>query len=397
MVKLASARESRMYGPWRSRKQAEYVNAGLYLFAAVVLLCGFASQLSREPKSGLVLLLIALGLIMVVNLHDLAAHLSGIDCRLPLMEYDVQLALVEFAVPFVQTLGSILLFLAVLFLFIQVDATTAEILAIAKACEVLGSRLDMARRSIIIASDCKTAVDWVKNRGLGGDRHAQNIQFICDFLDLFGLASVVFCRHVSNQFADNLAKKGAAGGEAEKGYGFYKLEKHALNMLIVGPILWVVGSIHNSCQIYERADGHVQILQQSVHMPFLMGSLLLLVGAIFNSHEQAGTLHHGIELLGRSWVWFGIAGSLLFLIGGLTNVVKVFKMQQVDGLRLEKLRGGAQERLIQEREGCVPLIIEEQRRRKRPPPPAAASVLVEEQPIIGPIPTPYKDVLVGQT
>ena len=93
------------------------------------------------------------------------------------------------------------------------DATTAEILAIAKACEVLGSRIDLARRSITIASDCKSAVDWVKNRGLGGDRHAQNIQCICDFLDRFGLASVVFCPRASNQFADILAKKGAAGGE----------------------------------------------------------------------------------------------------------------------------------------------------------------------------------------
>ncbi|KAL5744761.1 hypothetical protein ACOSP7_027629 [Xanthoceras sorbifolium] len=297
MVKLASARESRMYGPWRSRNQAEYMNAGLYMFAAVVLLCGFAAQLSREPKSGLVLLLIALALIMVVNLHDLSAHLAGIDYRLPLMEFDLQLALVEFAVPLVQSLGSLLLFMAVLFLFIQ----------------------------------------------------------------------------------------------AEKGYGYFKLEKHALNMLIAGPILWVLGSIHNSCQIYERADGHVQILQQTVHIPFLMGSLLLLVGAIFNSREQAGMLHHGIELLGRTWVWFGIIGSLLFLIGGLTNVVKVFKMQQGDCLRLEKLRGGAQERLIRERDGQIPLIIEEQRRRKKP---AAAE---EEPPLIVPGPTPYKDVLVGQT
>ncbi|KAK1576133.1 hypothetical protein Q3G72_011191 [Acer saccharum] len=41
------------------------------------------------------------------------------------------------------------------------------------------------------------------------------------------------------------------------------------------------------------------------------------------------------------------------------------------------------------------IIIEERRRRKRLPPPAAASVLVEEQGIIVPIPTPYKDVLVG--
>lgn len=49
------------------------------------------------------------------------------------------------------------------------------------------------------------------------------------------------------------------------------------------------------------------------------------------------------------------------------NVVKVFKMLQIDDLRPEKLRGGAQEKLIQERErdSEVPFIFEEQRRRKR--------------------------------
>lgn len=85
--------------------------------------------------------------------------------------------------------------------------------------------------------------------------------------------------------------------QAEKGYGYYELEKHALNLLIAGPAFWLLGSIHNSCQIYERADGHVQILQQSVHIPFLAGSLLFLVGAIMNSREQAGSLHHGTVLL----------------------------------------------------------------------------------------------------
>lgn len=84
----------------------------------------------------------------------------------------------------------------------------------------------------------------------------------------------------------------------------------------------------------------------------------------------------------------GIFGSLLFFIGGFTNVVKVFKMQQIDGLRLEKLRGGAQERLIQEREGQMPLILEEHRRRK--------SIAEETKPVPVPVPTPYKDVLVGQ-
>ncbi|KAL5568321.1 hypothetical protein UlMin_024896 [Ulmus minor] len=294
MVKLASAREARMYGPHLSRNRTEYINAGLYLFATLVLLGGFVSQFSREPRSGLVLLLIALLLIIMVNLHDLLAHLAGIDYRLPLMEYDLQLALVEFAVPFVQTLGSLLLFLGVLFLFIQEN----------------------------------------------------------------------------------------------KGDGFYKLEKHGLNMLIAGPFLWVLGSIHNSCQIYERADVHLQILQQSVHIPFLMGSVLFTVGAILNARDQSGrVVHHGLQLLGGNWVWFGIFGSLFLVIGGFTNLIKVFKMQQIDGLRLEKLRGGAQERLFQERDGQVPLILEENRRRRRE----------AEEARLAPAPTPYKDVLVGQT
>lgn len=85
--------------------------------------------------------------------------------------------------------------------------------------------------------------------------------------------------------------------QEEKGYGYLKLEKHGLNMLIAGPVLWVVGSIHNSCQIYERAGGHVQMLQHTVHIPFLMGSMLFLVGAILNSREQAELAHHGLDLL----------------------------------------------------------------------------------------------------
>ncbi|KAK0574711.1 hypothetical protein LWI29_027815 [Acer saccharum] len=87
--------------------------------------------------------------------------------------------------------------------------SNAKILAIAKACELLGSNPDLARRRIIIVSDCKTAVDCVKKRGLGGNSHDQTIQYICNCLDSFGLASVDFSPRVSNQFADSLAKKGA--------------------------------------------------------------------------------------------------------------------------------------------------------------------------------------------
>lgn len=54
-------------------------------------------------------------------------------------------------------------------------------------------------------------------------------------------------------------------------------------MLIGGPLLWVVGSIHNSCQIYERGDARLQILQHAVLVPFLIASLLFLLGAIENT------------------------------------------------------------------------------------------------------------------
>ncbi|KAL1226164.1 hypothetical protein V5N11_010011 [Cardamine amara subsp. amara] len=95
-------------------------------------------------------------------------------------------------------------------------------------------------------------------------------------------------------------------------------------MLLAGPLLWVIGSIHNSCQIYERADSHVQILQQCVHIPFLVGSLLFLVSAVLNFIDQSGSSHSGLKLLGRRWVWLGISGAICLFLGGLMNVVKVF-------------------------------------------------------------------------
>lgn len=112
----------------------------------------------------------------------------------------------------------------------------------------------------------------------------------------------------------------------------------------------------------------------------------------------------------KSWIWLCVFGSLLFFIGGLFNVVKVFKMQQMDGLRLEKLRGGALERLVREREGKVPLILEDNRRQRlgeesRPQPPVLSTQYKEAQPPVKLAPykdaqppviaTPYKDVLVG--
>ena len=66
---------------------------------------------------------------------------------------------------------------------------------------------------------------------------------------------------------------------------------------------------------------------------------------------------------GRSWAWLCLVGSLLWLAAALLNVLKVFMMHQSDALRLEKLRGGAQERLSRDSEGRVPLNWEEVARR----------------------------------
>lgn len=84
------------------------------------------------------------------------------------------------------------------------------------------------------------------------------------------------------------------------------MEKPVVNMLVAGPVFWVVGSIHNSCQVYERADGHVQILQQFVYLPFLMGSLSFMLGAILNYHEQYKEIHHGIYLLVSTTLYLDI-------------------------------------------------------------------------------------------
>ncbi|MFS8013708.1 hypothetical protein Hanom_Chr14g01336331 [Helianthus anomalus] len=257
MVKLATARESRVYGSRRSRERWEYTNAGVYVFSTIVFLCGFVAQLSREAKSGLVVLLIGLGLIVVVNIHDLVAHLAAINYRFRLMELDSQLLFVEVAVPALQALGALLFFMALLLLVLQVD----------------------------------------------------------------------------------------------RGFGYDKIEAHVVNLLIAGTSLWVVGSIHNSCQIYERANASLQILQHAVQIPFLMASFLFLAGAIVNFLEQLGHTHHGLNLLSYRWVWTGIIGSLLLIIGGLANVVKVVKMLQMEGeIKLEIFRGGAQDQLLQQQD-----------------------------------------------
>ncbi|BAF18378.1 Os05g0586700 [Oryza sativa Japonica Group] len=298
MVKLATAREARMYGPALAVRRWEYINAGAYVFAALLLAVALAALSAGggggggASRAALAVAAVALALVAAVNAHDLAAHLAGVDCRVGLVRYDAQLGLVELLVPALHVAGCVLAVVAMAFLLSQ------------------------------------------------GER-----------------------------------------------------ETHAANTLLAAALVWLLGSILNSCQVYERADGRAQLLQSSVQVPMLLGSLLFLVGAVVNrrrrpeppvlvvsarsirsSNLAAGVGMHdamtkpcGLTVTqGRSWAWtMCVLGSVLWLVAAVFNMGKVFVMHQSDAPRLEKLRGGAQERLSRDREGRLPLNWEEAARSRR--------------------------------
>ncbi|KAF0926722.1 hypothetical protein E2562_027156 [Oryza meyeriana var. granulata] len=248
MVKLATAREARMYGPALAVRRWEYINAGAYVFAALLLAVALAAlSAGCGARAALAVAAVALAVVGAVNAHDLAAHLAGVDFRLGLVWYDVQLGLVELLVPALHVVGCVL-------------AVVAMVLLISQGRET-----------------------------------------------------------------------------------------HAANTLLAAAVVWLVGSVLNSCQVYERADGRAQLLQSSVQVPLLLGSLLFLVAGVVNRRREPPVL------VGRSWAWVCMLGSVLWLVGAVFNMAKVFMMHQSDALRLEKLRGGAQERLSRDRDGRVPL------------------------------------------
>jgi hypothetical protein len=127
MVKLATAREARLYGPALSVRRWEYINAGAYVFATLLLsaalaaLCAFSSDGDSGGKAaGLAVAAAALVIVAAVNAHDLGAHLAGVDCRVGLVRFDPQLALVELLVPALHAAGCVLGVVGTAFLLAQV-------------------------------------------------------------------------------------------------------------------------------------------------------------------------------------------------------------------------------------------------------------------------------------
>jgi len=124
MVKLATAREARLYGPALAVRRWEYVNAGAYAFAALLLAAGLAalSAGGGASRAGLAVAAVALAAVAAVNAHDLAAHLAGVDWRVGLARYDAQLGLVEFLVPALHAAGCVLAVAGLALLVSQVHA-----------------------------------------------------------------------------------------------------------------------------------------------------------------------------------------------------------------------------------------------------------------------------------
>ncbi|KAJ1264303.1 hypothetical protein BS78_09G253300 [Paspalum vaginatum] len=271
MVKLATAREARLYGPALAVRRWEYINAGAYAFAALLLAACLAALCAgggATSGAGLAAAAVALAGVAAVNAHDLAAHLAGVDWRVGLARYDAQLGFVEFLVPAVHAAGCVLAVVA---------------------------------------------------------------------LSMLMLSS-----------------------QPEPQPQVTREEKHAADLLLAAALLWLLGSALNACQVYERADGRAQLLQSSVQVPQLLGSLLFLVAAALN-RSRGGPARSG------SRAWLCLVGSVLWLAAALLNALKVFMMHQSDALRLEKLRGGAQEWLSRDREGRVPLNWEEAATGRRRP------------------------------
>ncbi|XP_051210625.1 uncharacterized protein [Lolium perenne] len=149
MVKLATAREARLYGPALTVRRWEYINAGAYVFGTLLLAAGLAALCASSDRgvraAGLVVAAAALVIVAAVNAHDLGAHLAGVDCRLGLVRFDPQLALVELLVPALNAAGCVLAVVGVAFLLSQGDGRerhAADTMLAGAVLWLLGSALN---------------------------------------------------------------------------------------------------------------------------------------------------------------------------------------------------------------------------------------------------------------
>ncbi|KAF8726848.1 hypothetical protein HU200_019328 [Digitaria exilis] len=224
MVKLATAREARLYGPGLTVRR---MNA----FAALLLAASLAARAAVA---------VALAAVAAVNAHDLAAHLAGVDWLVGLAD------------------GAV--------------------------------RLPAGQLGLVESSLCR--------------------RWRCSV-------------------------------RAGAGYISYGREKHAANMLLAAALLWLLGSVLNSCQVCCLLQSSVQVLNRRRVSGSRGREPAVLV--VRKPLERSARTMNARDSTSRPLVWLCMLGSLLWLAAALLNALKVFMMHQSDGMRLEKLCGGVQE------------------------------------------------------
>ncbi|KAG0571082.1 hypothetical protein KC19_6G210100 [Ceratodon purpureus] len=129
-----------------------------------------------------------------------------------------------------------------------------------------------------------------------------------------------------------------------------KVTDHAYSLLIAGSVFWLLGSIHNSFQVYVNTDTRVQFMQKTMSVPMLIACTLFLVAAILSF--ETWSLPPIAIIATKTAIWIAIVGAGLLLFAAIMNVIRVLQMREVDhtGGLLEPLRGGAQEELERKRD-----------------------------------------------
>ncbi|KAK2662495.1 hypothetical protein Ddye_001069 [Dipteronia dyeriana] len=96
----------------------------------------------------------------------------------------------------------------------NVDASTAELMAIHKACLLCVSKVLLSEKSILIESDSKVVLSWLKDYNFGNLALVNIIYEIRSMLCTYDNLLVSYASRDSNMVADGLAKKGLfADGE----------------------------------------------------------------------------------------------------------------------------------------------------------------------------------------
>ncbi|KAK2653361.1 hypothetical protein Ddye_013217 [Dipteronia dyeriana] len=101
----------------------------------------------------------------------------------------------------------------------SLDAITAELYTIHKACLLISEKESIARRRITIISDSKAEIDWVKGSEFGNLHLVHLVYDIRQFLKNSDRYDIRYMPRVSNAFAYSLAKAGSSGGGVRVEWG----------------------------------------------------------------------------------------------------------------------------------------------------------------------------------